>query len=246
MERHLTSTTTTWARPAVPIVAAGVAMVAAWAMLAASHTWMPHHLDVTAASLVAATLMWLAMVVAMMTPTVLPWVRTYARLVAPADAPSSAARYTVPFVSGYAAVWTMFSVVMAGLQIALASSGWLSGDHLGTRIGGAVLIGAGVFQFLPIKQACLSHCRNPLSYFLARWKDGPIGGFRLGLAHGGYCLGCCWALMVTGFTMGVMNLAWMAVVTLIVVGEQVLPFGAAFGRTAGAGLVAAGIWLLVI
>lgn len=190
-----------------------------------------------------AVVIWQAMIVGMMTPTVLPWVAAYGRLVAPP--PSTGTwRSSVPFVAGYFTIWLAYSVVAASLQVALASTGLLHADVLGARFGGLVLIAAGAFQFAPLKTACLAHCRNPLSYFLAHWKHGPIGGFRLGLAHGAYCVGCCWLLMLTGFAVGVMNLAWMAVLTLVVVLEQVVPWGKSFGRVAGAGLLVWGTWVL--
>jgi predicted metal-binding membrane protein len=103
-----------------------------------------------------------------------------------------------------------------------------------------VLIAAGAFQFMPLKGACLAHCRSPLGYFIARWQDGPIGGFRLGLSHGAYCLGCCWLVMLTALAMGVMNLAWMAVLTMIVALEQVAPGGIWLGRGFGVLLIAWG------
>ena len=107
-----------------------------------------------------------------------------------------------------------------------------------------MLVSAGAFQFVPLKGACLAHCRNPLSYFLARWNNGPIGGFRLGVSHGAYCLGCCWLLMLTALAMGVMNLAWMAVLTVVVALEQVAPAGVWVGRAFGVVLIAWGAWLL--
>ena len=93
---------------------------------------------------------------------------------------------------------------------------------------------------MPLKGACLAHCRSPLGYFIARWQDGPIGGFRLGLSHGAYCLGCCWLVMLTTLAMGVMNLAWMAVLTMIVALEQVAPGGIWLGRGFGVLLIAWG------
>src|SRR5678815_1456869 len=96
------------------------------------------------------------------------------------------------------------------------------------------------FQFAPIRQACLTHCRNPLSYLLSRWHGGPPAAFRLGAVHGAYCLGCCWLLMLTGFAVGLMNLAWMAVLTIVVAVEQTAPGGVWLGRLFGVGLAAWG------
>jgi predicted metal-binding membrane protein len=110
---------------------------------------------------------------------------------------------------------------------------------------GAVLVASGVSQFVPLRQACLSHCRNPLTYFLARWRDGPAGGFRMGAVHGAFCLGCCWMIMLSGFALGVMNLAWMAVLTAMVCLEQLAPNGVWLGRAFGAGLAVWGLVLLM-
>lgn len=240
MDGHLTAARGT---RAVLVSAAAVATLAAWAALAGAAFSTPHRHPVTTPALAATVVMWLAMVVAMMTPTVLPWVLAYATLVAPAGG-ARPWRAIAAFCGGYALVWLGYSVAAAAVQTALARAGWLVGDRVGTRLGGAVLMAAGLFQFLPLKGACLAHCRSPLSYFIARWQDGPIGGLRLGLAHGAYCLGCCWLVMLTALAMGVMNVAWMAVLTAVVVLEQVAPGGRWVSRVCGAGLLAWGAWLL--
>src|SRR5206468_284506 len=98
---------------------------------------------------------------------------------------------------------------------------WLSGSHtLPRSVGALVLIGAGLFQFTAIKYACLRHCRNPLTYFLRRWRNGPPSGFRVGLEHGVFCVGCCWALMATTFAVGVMSVAWMVGLAAVSALEQ--------------------------
>ena len=156
----------------------------------------------------------------------------YATLVTPVKG-ARPWRATGVFTAGYLIVWLAYSVVAALLQVTLARAGLLLDDRLATALGGVVLVVAGAFQFMPLKGACLAHCRSPLSYFIAHWKDGPIGGLRLGLAHGAYCLGCCWLVMLTALAMGVMNLTWMALLTLIVVVEQVAPGGMWVGRMCG-------------
>jgi predicted metal-binding membrane protein len=112
------------------------------------------------------------------------------------------------------------------------------------RLGGAVLVAAGLFQFTPLKAACLAHCRTPLGFFLSSWRDGPRGAFRMGLEHGRYCVGCCWALMIVAFALGVMNLAWMAVLTLGLSIEKIAPRGPLVGRAFGALLTAWGVWMI--
>ena len=102
----------------------------------------------------------------------------------------------------------------------------------------------GVFQLTPVKAACLSKCRSPMGYFLTRWHDGPMGALRMGMGHGRFCLGCCWALMVAAFVLGVMNLAWMAVLTVVMCAEKLVPAGATLGRGAGWAALMIGAWLL--
>jgi len=106
--------------------------------------------------------------------------------------------------------------------------------------GAALLIGAGLYQWTPWKNACLEHCRAPALFFAAHWRDGALGAFRMGAAHGLYCLGCCWGLMALLFFGGVMNLLWVAGLALFVLLEKVAPYGAAVGRIAGIALLAAG------
>ena len=227
----------------VLVGAAAVATLAAWAAFARMALVTPHHHDATGRAFLASVVMWQAMVVAMMTPTVLPWIAAYATLVAPADG-SRNWRAIGAFTGGYFAVWLAYSAGAAWLQMGLARAGLLMGDRVSTTLGALVLVSAGAFQFVPLKGACLAHCRNPLSYFLARWRNGPIGGFRLGVSHGAYCLGCCWLVMLTALAMGVMNLAWMAVLTVVVALEQVAPAGVWVGRAGGVLLIAWGAWLL--
>jgi predicted metal-binding membrane protein len=190
-------------------------------------------------SLALAAAAWLAMTTVMMTPAVAPWVRAYATLIAPGPDRAGWLR-AWPFVAGYAVVWAIFATVMAAAQATLADAGWLVSERIGDAAGGVVLMGAGAFQFTALKAACLSHCRNPLGFLLARWHDGAPGGFRLGASHGLYCLGCCWLLMITGFALGVMNLLWMAVLAAIVALEQAAPRGPLLGRLFGGTLIAMG------
>ena len=105
-----------------------------------------------------------------------------------------------------------------------------------------ILFTAGAFQFAPLKRACLMHCRNPLTYFLTRWRDGAAGGFGMGFHHGLFCVACCWALMATTVAVGVMSLWWMAALAAIALVEQVAPHGDTFRRPLGVALIAAGVW----
>jgi predicted metal-binding membrane protein len=111
-------------------------------------------------------------------------------------------------------------------------------------LGGAILIAAGVFQWTPLKHACLAHCRSPLSFLLTDWREGPRGAFAMGLKHGAYCTGCCWFLMGLLFVAGVMNLWWIAGIALFVLVEKIAPRGGILGKAAGLLLVAWGVWVL--
>jgi predicted metal-binding membrane protein len=110
--------------------------------------------------------------------------------------------------------------------------------------GGTVLVAAGVFQWTPLKQACLTQCRSPLSFLMTEWREGKWGALVMGVKHGWYCVGCCWALMALLFVAGVMNLLWMAAITAFVLAEKLLPKGELLARVSGVVLIAAGILLL--
>jgi predicted metal-binding membrane protein len=112
-------------------------------------------------------------------------------------------------------------------------------------VGGLLLVAAGVFQFTPLKQACLGRCRSPMGFLLSEWRGGRWGALTMGLKHGAYCVGCCWALMALLFVAGVMNLLWVAPIAVFVLLEKTAPMGEMLGRITGAALVVAGIALLV-
>ena len=103
----------------------------------------------------------------------------------------------------------------------------------------------GAVHFAPLSQSCLKHCRNPLTYFLMKWDNGPQSGFRIGLMHGAYCVGCCWALMLTGFAMGLMNFVWMGVLTVLVCVEKLVPGGDRVAAAAAVGLMVWGLGMML-
>ena len=144
------------------------------------------------------------------------------------------------FLAGYLSVWLLFSLAAAAAQLGVAAAVPLGRD---TAVAGFLLVGAGLYQLSPVKAACLRHCRNPLTYFLTRWRDGPRGALGMGWGHGLYCLGCCWALMALALALGVMDLLWMAVLAAVVCVENLAPGGAVAGRVAGVGLV---VWGVVV
>jgi predicted metal-binding membrane protein len=186
------------------------------------------------------------MMTVMMAPSTLPWLSGFAAMSRDRESGAMRRGWVVLFGLGYLMVWAGFSVLAASLQMGLRS--WtLLEDTLAVTapLGALLLIGAGVYQVTPAKVACLRHCRTPLSYFLSHWKNGPGGAFRMGICHGAFCVACCWALMLSAFALGLMNLAWMAALTTIVALETLAPGGARIGRIAGAAMVIWGLTLLL-
>lgn len=186
---------------------------------------------------------WLLMMVAMMFPSAAPMILTFSRLQAARRQRGQAFIPAWVFVAGYLAVWTAFGVLALGASW-LAEAVGLMG--LGGPIGGVLLVLAGLYQFSPLKHTCLARCRTPLGFLLTFWRDGYAGAFRMGLAHGVFCLGCCWLLFVLLFPLGLMNLLAMAALTLVIFAEKVLPAGPWIGRAAGLGLAGWGLLSLAL
>lgn len=181
-------------------------------------------------------LMWALMAAAMMAPTALPAFATYEDL-----GRSTQVRFGA-LVAGYLIVWLGFSLLAGGLQMALFGAGLVSafGDSLSVWLSAGLLMIAGLYQFSPVKEACLSKCRAPLTFFMAHWDEGPLrNGVRLGLV----CLGCCWALMLLAFVGGVMNIAFMGLATLIMVIEKLPAYGRLLTRPLGAVLIAGALFV---
>jgi len=208
---------------------------------------MPGHVHAALDARVSTlALMWFGMMAAMMAPTAWPWARAYHRFSGakrPADVVA-----TAQFASGYLLAWLGYSVGAAFVQHALQQAALMqpSGDIAIPRVGGLILLVAGGYQFAPLKRACLSHCRTPLGYFLTRWIDGPIGALRMGVHHGLFCVGCCWALMAVAFAVGAMNTAWMIALGVVALVEQTAPQGELLRRALGGGLLVAGILQLSV
>jgi len=190
----------------------------------------------------ALALMWFAMMTAMMTPAAWPWMRAFHRFA------GAQAFATARFASGYLLAWLAYALGAALLQRALLSSALMqpARDVVVPPLGFLIFLIAGLYQFTPLKQACLTHCRTPLGYFLTRWHDGPIGAIRMGLHHGVFCVGCCWALMATAFAVGVMSAWWMVVLAALAFVEQVAPHGQVLRRALGGAFLIAGVWQLVL
>ncbi|MGF6233384.1 putative metal-binding membrane protein [Inquilinus ginsengisoli] len=204
---------------------------------------MPMPMPWTGTTFALMVAMWVVMMVAMMLPGAAPMVLTYTALqrhrrqVAPQAA-------TALFTLGYLVVWAGFSVLAAILQWRLDSLALLSPMTATANMvlaGGALVI-AGAYQITPLKQDCLVRCRSPVEFLTRHHRSGPFG---LGLRHGLFCLGCCWALMLLLFVGGVMNLAWIGVIALFVLLEKTIPGGRWLSHAAGAGLIAWGGWTLI-
>jgi predicted metal-binding membrane protein len=187
-------------------------------------------------------LMWAIMMVAMMLPSAAPTI-----LLVTALARDRIAPVAIPFACGYVLVWTGFSLAATALQFGLDRAGVLSGTMATSSavLAGIVLIVAGAYQWTPLKQACLRHCRSPLAFLLGRWRKGAWGAVTNGMRHGLFCLGCCWMLMVLLFVGGLMNLLWIAALALLVLIEKTLPWGGRTSRATGAALVVWGAVTLV-
>ena len=190
-------------------------------------------------------LMWWVMMVAMMVPSAAPAILIYAgaaRKDRGVDRPLVA---TSAFLAGYLATWAGFSILATGLQWGLERIDVVTGMmEIGSPgMAGLVLIAAGLYQLTPLKQACLKHCQHPLFFLMHHWKSGTGGALRMGLEHGGYCLGCCWFLMALLFVGGIMNLLWIAGLAILV-GIEKLAGGRPWVTTlTGTALTVAGAWM---
>jgi predicted metal-binding membrane protein len=202
------------------VVGAGLLLVsvAAWAALFAMGDEMPMGAGLWIGA-------WTVMMAAMMLPSTSPLVLLYAR--------QSTAASSALLTAGYVAVWAGVGLAAYGIDMRLPDPS--------NRIVGAVLIGAGLYQLTPLKAACLKGCWNPADFLVTHWRRGKVGALRLGVEHGAFCVGCCWALMGVLIVAGSMSLAWVVAIALVVAGEKLLPTGQLLGRLSGAGLLVAGI-----
>ena len=200
----------------------------------------------SAATLLPLFLMWAEMMVAMMIPSAAPMILTFATVNRKRREQEGPFVSTGVFLSGYLAVWTAFSALAAVAQWILHSTALLSPMMVSTSplLGGALLIVAGIFQWTPLKDACLARCRSPLSFVMTDWREGRSGAFVMGLKHGAYCTGCCWFLMALLFVAGVMNIWWIAIIAVLVLAEKVAPRGLALGKFVGVLLSAWGLWMI--
>jgi len=191
--------------------------------------------------------MWAVMMTAMMLPTAAPLILLYASSARRNAESENPARRVYLLAAGYVFVWAMFSVAATALQRVLASTLVLTPMmEPATPIAGAIVLAiAGLYQLTPLKRSCLRACRSPLGFMVGRWRSGDSGAFRLGLEHGLYCLGCCWAMMLILFAGGVMNLAVIVTLTVWVLVEKVAPLGDRTAPVTGVALLAIAVWMTV-
>ena len=238
------------ARLPVALSLAGL-VAAAWLYLVVA----AHHMDAMATAMpmagpwsagegLAVLAMWAVMMAAMMLPSASPMIFAFAAATRRAAAPGAGARIAA-FVGGYLLVWTAFSALATLGQWRLQVAALVSSTGVAvTRLGGGLLLLAGVWQLTPLKRACLSRCQSPLGFLLGEWREGTAGAIVMGARHGLYCVGCCWALMALLFVAGVMNLAWIAILAALVLAEKLVPAERLVSWPAGILLLGWGAWVV--
>jgi len=192
--------------------------------------------------------MWAVMMVGMMTPSVAPMILLYSRVGRQAAVERKPFAASAWFAAGYLLLWTGFAFAATLMQWALERWAWLTPTMASASgvLSGIVLIAAGLYQWTPIKDACLRQCQMPLQFIQRHggFRADAIGSLWLGVRHGAFCIGCCWMLMALLFVGGVMNVLWIAAITLFVLLEKLVPAGRLISRVSGTGYLAAGVWLI--
>ena len=240
----------------IVVAALGAVVVLAWGLLLAGTAMdMPdarageHTADAgSLGRFLALWLMWAVMMVAMMLPSAAPTILLFAALTR-TRASASPLPPTAGFAAGYVLLWGVFSFVATLVHMALEHAALVSSAMRATTsfLAGLLLVAAGIYQWTPLKHACLTNCRSPIHFVTRHWCAGLGGAFRLGLFHGAYCVGCCWALMGLLFAGGVMNVAWVAALAVFVLLEKTTFLGTRVGRAvSGVGLVVAGAIVLAL
>jgi predicted metal-binding membrane protein len=194
-----------------------------------------------------AFVMWAVMMVAMMVPSASPMILMYSTLHRRQHNQENPMAAISMFLLGYLTSWAAFSLLATLAQWALHSAALLSPMMQTTSsvLGGVLLLTAGVFQWTPLKHACLSRCRTPLGFLMNEWRDGARGALMMGIQHGTFCVGCCWLLMALLFVAGVMNLLWVATIAAFVLIEKVSPAGKWVSLASGFVLTGAGVWIII-
>src|SRR5215469_4945963 len=193
--------------------------------------------------------MWAVMMIGMMTPSAAPMILIYARVGRQAVVSGHPFAASGWFASGYLIAWLGFSLAATSAQWVLERAALLTPtmQSVSAGLGGMVLIAAGIYQWTPVKEACLSYCQAPLTFIMRHggFRPDASGALALGLRHGLYCIGCCWALMLLLFIGGVMNVLWIAALAGLVLLEKALPFGKFVSRIAGCLFIVGGAWMLL-
>ena len=191
-------------------------------------------------------IMWFVMMIGMMIPSASPMILVFAAVNRKRKEKDRPYVPTFVFMLGYLAIWALFSLFATGAQFYLVEYGLLGHSMKSTSsiFGGIILLAAGIFQWTPLKNVCLDHCRSPLDFIMNKWREGYKGAFLMGIKHGTFCLGCCWVLMLILFVTGVMNLFWVAVIAIFVLIEKVSKNGLLIGRISGLLLILYGLILI--
>ena len=204
---------------------------------------MPMTADWTLRDWVFMSAMWAVMMIGMMLPSASPMIVSYRSFTRNGSLTGS----TSVFATGYLVAWVGLAMLAAAAQWALHNGALVSPTGVATTpVAGVFLVGAGAFQFTKLKRACLGQCRTPMGFLMTQWRDGRRGALVMGVRHGVYCVTCCWALMALLFVLGVMNLAWVAVLAAVVLIEKVAPRADVLTPVLGAALIAWGAWLIVV
>jgi predicted metal-binding membrane protein len=177
---------------------------------------------------------WVVMMAAMMFPSIAPMVVMYARIeeAKHLEGQPKEAGATALFVCGYLLTWAAvgligYALIEGARELDLGFLAWDSG---GPYVAGGVIVAAGIYELTPLKDACLRHCRNPLTFLSSHWRDGRLGALNMGIEHGAWCVGCCWGLMAALFAVGVMSIGWMALIAALIAIEKLLPWRALANR----------------
>ncbi|MBC9798166.1 DUF2182 domain-containing protein [Sinomicrobium weinanense] len=226
-----------WLAPAAVDMYGGMDGLSAWMM---QDSWDARYITFI-------FLMWVVMMAGMMLPSAAPAILMFEKVVRQSPNPYRPVARSYAFVAGYLLIWTGFSAIATLLQWMLAEMALLDMMMEPTNrvFASCMLLLAGVWQFTPLKRTCLGKCRSPISFLSQHWKSGIWGALQLGIKHGLYCLGCCWALMLLLFFGGVMNLLWIAAITLFVLIEKLAPFGRWTCRICGVLLILGSVLLLL-
>ena len=238
------------------VVAAGLALVTAiaWGYIVHMARMMSPHAamampmsggpDVPALAWLAP--MWIVMMIAMMLPSAAPTILLFASIARRRRAQGTPTASAAVFTLGYVLVWSAYATVAAAVQWKLHELALLSPSMVSASrwLGGGLLVAAGVYQWLPVKDACLTNCRSPLGFLSSEWREGARGALIMGIRHGRVCVGCCALIMALLFVAGVMNLLWVAAIAIFVLVEKVGPGGRTLGRAVGGVMVLWGIWVI--